>query len=110
MGDWRCQFNVSHPLTANLGTGDFDAALVADRPRVANSLELAAIALPVLGRTEDALAEQAAMLRLERSIVDGLRLRYFAVRPGTNRLWRCQADSNCVKIIHIKDSPAVLPV
>src|SRR5207244_1527019 len=41
----------------------------------------AAMALPVLDRTEDALAEKAVLFRLERSIVDRLRLGDLAPRP-----------------------------
>ena len=48
---------------------------------VADALVLAAVALPVLDRAEDPLAEQAVLLRLERAVVDGLRLGHLAVRP-----------------------------
>src|SRR5437667_3724279 len=37
--------------------------------------------LPVLHRTEDALAEQPVPLRLERAVVDGLGLGHLAPRP-----------------------------
>ena len=108
--DRRGQLDVAHALAANLGACHFDAALVADGAGVADSLVLAAIALPVLGRTEDALAEQAAVLRLQRSVVDGLRLGNLAVRPGPDRLRRCQADPDRVEIVDIKHAAAVLPV
>jgi hypothetical protein len=70
---------VAHALPANLGASHLDTALVANGAGVADSLELPAIALPVLGRTEDALAEEAAVLGLQCSVIDGLRLGYLAV-------------------------------
>src|SRR5205807_6725318 len=56
-------------------------AAVADHAAVADALVLAAMTLPVLHRTEDALAEQPVPLRLERAVVDGLGLRHLAPRP-----------------------------
>ena len=76
-----------------LDCGDLDAAAVADDAAVADPLVLAAVALPVLDRTEDALAEQTVLLRLERPVVDGLRLRHFAVRPLTGSLRARRAGS-----------------
>ena len=83
------QLNVAHALAAHLGTGDFHAAAVADLALVADALILAAMALPVLLRPENALAEQAVALRLQGAVVDGFRLLDLAVAtilefyPGT---------------------------
>ena len=110
MGDRRGGADVAHALAANLGAGDLDAALVADGAGMANTLVLAAIAFPVLGRTEDALAEKTAMLGLQRSIVDGFRLGDLAVRPTANRLGRGQANPDCVEIIHVEHATTVAPV
>ncbi len=63
MRDRRGELDVAHALAANLGAGNFHTALVAYRAGVANALVFAAIALPVLGRTENALAEQARHAR-----------------------------------------------
>src|SRR3974390_2196463 len=63
-----------------------------------HALVLAAQALPVGDRPEDARAEQAVTFRLERAVVDGLRLGYFAVRPATDLLRRGQADADRVEI------------
>ena len=71
---------MAHTLAPNLGAGNFHSALVADRAGMANALVLAAIALPVFGGTENALAEKPAMLWLERAVIDGLRLGDLAVR------------------------------
>src|SRR5262249_37404875 len=65
----------------------------------ADALVLAAIALPVLGRAEDALAEEAVLLGLERPIVDGFRLGDLAVAPRANLLGAGEADADGVEIV-----------
>ena len=77
---------MAHPLTAHLGTGDFDAALVADDTLVTYPLVLAAIAFEVLGRAENSFTEQAVPLRLECPVVYRLRLGYLTVRPTPDLL------------------------
>src|SRR3954468_3112451 len=72
------EVDVAHALTAHLGPRHLDAAALADDALVADALVLAAVALPVLGGTEDALAEEAVLLRLQRAVVDRLRLRDLA--------------------------------
>jgi hypothetical protein len=84
--DRRGQLDVAHALAADLRQRDFDAALVADDALVLHALVLAAQALPVLDRTEDARAEQAVALRLEGAVVDGLGLLDLAERPGPDLL------------------------
>src|SRR5207253_1611756 len=86
MRDRRSEVDVTHPLTADLLPRHLDAAALADDALVADALVLAAVALPVLGRTEDALAEEAVALGLERAVVDRLGLRYLAGRPVANLL------------------------
>ena len=94
----RGQFNVAHALAAHLGAGDFHAALVAHHALEACALVFAAVALPVLGGAEDALAEEAVALGLERAVVDGLCLGDLAVRPLADLLRGGQSDLNGVKI------------
>src|ERR1700678_4512423 len=77
--DRRGQLDVPHPLTTHLGASDLDAAALADDALEPDALVLAAVALPVPGRTEDLLAEEPVLLRLERAVVDGFRLLYLAV-------------------------------
>ena len=91
------QLNVAHALPANLGLGDFYAAAVADLALVLDLLVLAAVALPVLGGSENALAVQAVPLGLQGTIVDGLRLLDFAVGPLPDHLRRSDADFNGIK-------------
>ena len=87
------QLDVAHPLTAHLGAGDLDAAALADDALEADPLVLPAVALPVAGRTEDLLAEEPVLLRLEGAVVDGLRLLDLAVATtdGCRQRWpgRC---------------------
>jgi hypothetical protein len=64
VADRAGQLDVAHPLATNLGASDLDAALVADDSLVANALVLAAVALPVLRRTEDPLVEEPVLFRL----------------------------------------------
>ena len=102
VADRRGQLDVAHALAPHLGPRDLDAALVADDALVAHALVLAAGALPVLRRTEDALAEQAVTLRLERAVVDRLRLRHLAARPGANLLRRGERDAHRVEIVNLE--------
>ena len=70
---------MSHPLTADLFSGDFDAASVAYNSLVANALILAAVALPVLYRAEYFFAEEAIFFGLIRPIINCLGFEHFAV-------------------------------
>src|SRR5215207_7879758 len=100
---------MAHPLAPDLRAGDFHTALVANGARVPNPLVFTAIALPVLSRTEDALAEKPAMLRLERAVVDRLRLGYFSVRPGPDRFGGSQAYANRVTVVDVQNAIPGLP-
>ena len=76
------QLDMAHALTAYLGAGNLDAALVADNALVADSLVLTAVAFEILGRAENSLAEEAVAFRLERTVVYCLRLGYITVGPA----------------------------
>src|SRR5208337_5564628 len=91
------EIDMSHPLAADLGLNDFDAALLADHAAMAHALVLAAVALIVLGRPENLGAEQPVALGLEGPVVDGLGLLYLAVRPRPDHLGRCDRDPDCVE-------------
>ncbi len=86
VADGRGEVDVAHALAANLRARDLHAAALAHDALVAHALVLAAVALPVLGRAEDALAEQAVLLGLERAVVDRLRLGDLAGAPTTDLL------------------------
>ena len=91
----RGQLDVAHALAAHARQGDLDAALLADDALVLHALVLAAQALVVLGRAEDAGAEQAVTLGLEGAVVDGLGLLDLAERPrrGSSPGWPARCGS-----------------
>jgi len=99
VADRAGEFDVAHALAANLGAGDFDAALVADDALVADALVLAAVALEVLGGAEDLLAEESVLFGLQGAVVDGLWLGDFAVGPGADLLRAGKGDPHLVEII-----------
>ena len=82
----RGQVDVAHPLPTHAAVGDHHAALVAHDALVLDALVLTAGALPVLLRTEDALAEQPVTLGPVGAVVDGLGLLDLSVRPGPDVL------------------------
>ena len=92
--DRRRERDVAHALAAHLGLDDLDAALLADDAAVLHALVLAAVALVVLDRSEDLRAEQTVTLRLERAVVDRLRLLDLAMRPLADLLRRGEHDAD----------------
>src|ERR1700691_1958692 len=80
----RRELDMAHPLAPHARQRHFDRALLADDALVLHALVLAAQALVVLDRSEDARAEQPVSLGLEGTVVDGLGLFDLAVRPGQN--------------------------
>src|SRR5262245_13443530 len=98
----RRELDVAHALAAHLGTRHLDAAPLADDALEADALVFAAVALPVAGRTEDLLAEESVLLRLEGAVVDGLRLLDFAVRPVADVIRRREADAQFVEVVHVE--------
>ena len=98
VGHGSGELDVAHAVATHLGRGDLDAAALADDALKADALVLAAGALPVLGGTEDLLAEQAVLLGLEGTVIDGLRLLDLTVRPGTDLVGGGKGDLYRVKI------------
>ncbi len=102
--DRRRQLDVAHALTPDLGAGHLDAAALTDDALEADALVLAAVALPVLRRPEDLLAEEAVLLGLERAVVDGLRLLDLAVGPHADRVGRSQPDAKLIEVVDVEHS------
>jgi hypothetical protein len=102
------QLDVAHALAADLRAGDLDATALADDALEADTLVLAAVALPVLLRTEDLLAEEPVLLGLEGAVVDGLRLLDLAVRPHANGLGSRQSNAELTEVVHVKHRSAPL--
>src|SRR4029077_4819392 len=99
--DGRREIDVPHPPAPPLLPRHPDAPPLPHEALVTDALVLAAVALPVARRPEDALAEQAVTLGLERAVVDRLRLRDLAGRPVADLLRRGEADPNCVEIVDV---------
>ena len=90
--------DVAHPLAADLLLRDLHAAAVADDAAVADALVLSAVALIVLGRTEDALAEESVALRLVGTVVDGFRFQDLSGRFLENHIGGSESDYYPVEI------------
>ena len=88
------QLDVPHALAAHAAMRDLDAAAIADHALVLHAAILAAGALPVLFRPEDAFAEQAVLFRTVGAIVDRFGLFDFAEGPGANVMGAGQADAH----------------
>src|SRR5215813_10846567 len=97
MRDRSGELDMAHALAPHPAERDLDRALLADDALVLHALVLAAQALVILDRAEDAGAEQAVALRLEGAVVDGLRLFDLAVGPGQNLLRGRDRDPDLVE-------------
>ena len=93
------KLDVSATLTTHFLLGHLNTTTVAHYAFVAYALVLAAGALIVACRTEDALAEQSVALRLVGAVVDGLGLCHLTEGILENFLRRSQPDSNLREII-----------
>ncbi len=91
------QVDVAEALAAHLAGNDLDAALLADDAAMLHALVFAAVALVVLGRTEDLGAEQPVALRLEGPVVDGLGFFDFTEGALANLLRRSDGQPDSVK-------------
>ncbi len=120
VGDGRREFDVAHALAPDAGERHFNAALLAGHAAVLDALVLAAKALVILDRPEDAGAEQAITLRLERAVVDRFRLLDLARRPLADLFGardrdpdRLESRRRCVGAEQVGDflaHPEVLPL
>src|SRR5437763_1326162 len=88
---------MAHALAPHPAERHLDRALLADDALVLHALVLAAQALVVLTRPEDARAEQTVALRLEGAVVDGLRLLDLAVGPRQNLFRRRNGNADLVE-------------
>ena len=89
---------MTHALAADLLLRHLDTAAVADDAAVADPLVLAAIALVILGRTENLLAEEAVTLRFVGAVVDGFRLEDLAARTLGDVLRRRKRDADRLEV------------
>src|SRR6187399_687449 len=110
MRDRRGQLDVPHPLTTHLGASDLDAAPLADDALEPDTLVLTAGALPVPGRTEDLLAEEPVLFRLQGAVVDRLGLLDLAVRPLADVVSSGQTDAQFVEVVDVEHFVYVLTI
>ena len=103
VGHGRGQLDMAHALAPDLLQRHFDAAFLADEAAILHALVLAAQALVVLDRPEDARAEQPVTFRLERAVVDRFGLLHLAERPGEDFLGRGQRDLDLVELARRRD-------
>ena len=101
VGNRHGQLDVAHPLAANASQCHFDAAPIAHHTPVLDPFVLAAGTFPVLHRTENALAEETALLGLECAVIDGLGVLYFTLRPGAYDLRRGDLDRDVVDQVNL---------
>jgi hypothetical protein len=92
---------MAHPVAPYARPRNLDATPLADNALEAYPLVLPAVALPVLRRTEDTLAEEAILLRSKGTVVDGLGLRDLAAGPLSYLLGRDEADGDLLQLIDI---------
>ena len=98
MGYGHYELDVTSTLTTYLLLGNLYTTTVADDTLITDALVLTAGTLIVLGRTEDALAEQTVAFGLIGAIVDGLRLGDLTERVLKDLLRRSQTDGNLLEI------------
>ncbi len=91
------QFDVAHPLAADLLQGHFHAAFLADNAAIFHALILAAQTFIIFDRAKDTRAEQAVPLGFERAIIDGFWLLNFTKRPRQDPLRAGQRDFDFIK-------------
>ena len=101
----RGQLDMAHAVAPHLRQRHLDAALLADDAAILHALVLAAQALVILDRAEDAGAEQPVPLRLEGAVVDRLGLLDLAVRPGADALRAGDRDADLVEALRPRDLP-----
>ena len=80
------QFDVAHPLAADLLQRNFHTAFLADNAAIFHALIFAAQTFVVFDRAKDTRTEQAVTLGLERPVVDGFWLLDLTKRPRQDPL------------------------
>ena len=103
MRDRRGELDMAHAVAPHLRQGHLDAAFLADDAAILHALVLAAQALVILDRPEDAGAEQPVALRLEGAVVDRLRLLDLAVGPRADALRAGDRDADLVEALRPAD-------
>ena len=93
------KFDMTSTLTTNFLLCYLNTTTITNDSLITDALVLSAGALVVLGRTENALAEQTITFRLVCTIIDGFRLCNLTIRIFQDLLRRGKTDGNLRKII-----------
>ena len=88
---------MAHTLTTYLRAGHLNTTALTHNALEAHALVLTAVALPVLGGAEDTLVEEAVLLGLQGTVVDGLGLLNLTKRPTTDVVGGGEANSHQTK-------------
>ena len=88
---------MAQAFTSYLRLDHLDPALFTDDPAVFLPLVFSTIALPIFDWTKDLGSKQPVTLRLKCPVINRFRLLDFAMRPGTDLLWRGNRDANRTK-------------
>ena len=99
VGHRHGQLDVPHALAPHARLRHLNAATVADHAAMLDALVLAAGALPVLDRAEDALAKKPALLRLECPVVDGLGVLDLTLGPRADGLRGSHRDGDGLHVV-----------
>ena len=86
------KLDMTHPIATDRTLRDLNPATVANNPLIANPFVFSAVALIILLRSENTLAEKTVLFRPLRAVIDGFGLGYFAVGPSQNVVGRRQFD------------------
>ena len=92
------QTDVTATFTTYFLLGYLDTASFADTALVTDTLVFAAVALIVLDRTEDTLAEQTVAFGLVGTVVDRLGFENLTIGVVENLVGRCQSDADAREI------------
>src|SRR5262249_49266313 len=97
----HCQFDMAHAFPANPGQSDLDTTAVTNHAAVLDPLILSTGAFPILDEPENAFAEKTAFFGLKATVIDGLRVLYFAFVPRSNGIRRRHRDGDIFDLIDL---------
>src|SRR5699024_2160699 len=102
MGNGSGKLNMAQTFPTHFSTGNLYAAAVTNYSLIPNPFIFTAMALPVFGRAEDPLAEQAVTFRLQSTVIDSFRFFHFTMGTGFDRFRRRQSDTHTIKIADVQ--------
>src|SRR3989344_3301964 len=89
---------MAHSLTPHCRPRDFNTALIAYNPTVANTLVFTAVTFIIALGAKNTLIKKPILFRTLRTIIDGFWFYDFTVGPLTNIVRRCEAHPHGIKV------------